>query len=328
MRSGCSSVWSLIAACWLLQGSALYAQTTAARLTGNIIDPSGAGIPGAEVTAINEQTGAKRQATSNELGYYVVPMLPPGSYRITVHRGGFQDVNRPGVILEVDQVARVDFALPVGKVTESVEVTAQAPLLQTATSSVGQVVESQQISDLPLNTRTALGLLGLSAGVAVGRGFDPNTFNEANNFSASGSRPGQNEFLLDGVPNTLPGVWPGRGILGVTVPVDSVQEFKVQVNNFAAEYGRTGGGLINTVTRSGTNAFHGSLYHYLRNSAMDANDFFSNRSGIELGSFKRNQFGGTFGGPILRNRTFFFVNYQGTRARVADSATLDRKSVV
>jgi len=206
-------------------------------------------------------------------------------------------------------------------VTQTVEIPARSPLLETATSSTGQVVENKQITDLPLNTRTALGLLGLSAGVSVSRNFDANTFNNANLFSASGSRPGQNEFLLDGAPNTLPGIWPGRGILGVTVPVDSIQEFKVQTNAYAAEFGRSGGGLINTVSRSGSNELHGSLFHFLRNSKMDANNFFNNRNEVPLGSFKRNQFGAAVGGPIWRNRAFYFANFQGTRFREGSHAT-------
>ena len=159
---------------------------------------------------------------------------------------------------------------------------------------------------------------------SLGRSFNPDVFNSANLFSANGSRPGQNEILLDGAPNTTPGVWPGRGILGTPVVVDSIQEFKVQTSVFSAEYGRTGGGLVNMVSRSGSNEWHGSLFEFVRNSKMDANNFFANRGGVSLGSFKRNQFGGTLGGPVTlpkiyrgRNRTFFFVNYQGTRDRSA-----------
>jgi len=271
------------------------------------------------VTVANQQTGVQHETTANSVGYYAALLLPPGEYEVTAEKSGFQRTTRSDVRLEVDQVAKVDLTLQIGAVTEVVEVTDQAPLLQTSTSSVGQVIDNEQIMNLPLNTRTALGLIGLSPGVNVGRNFDANQYNRANQFSASGSRPGQNEFLLDGAPNTLPGVYAGRGILGVAVPVDSIQEFKVQTNAFSAEFGRSGGGLINTVTKSGSNQLHGSLFDYLRNSKMDANNFFANAAGVPLGSFKRNQFGGTVGGPIARNRTFFFVNYQGTRARTASN---------
>ncbi len=310
-----------IIALYLLLSSMAFAQSSAGRVTGTIADSTGGVIPGAQVRLISVDTGVERAVSSNEQGYYNFPLVPAGVYRIVVSREGFQTVNRTGVTIEVEQVANVDFNLNVGVVSETVEVRETTPLLQASTSSLGQVVESQQIMDLPLNTRTALGLLGLSAGVTVGRGFDANTFNNANLFSAGGSRPGQNEFLLDGAPNTLPGVWAGRGILGVTVPVDSIQEFKVQTNAFSAEYGRSGGGLVNTVSKSGTNSFHGSLYNFLRNSKLDANNFFANRNNVPLGSFKRNQFGGTIGGPIHRNHTFFFVNYQATRARTAANST-------
>jgi len=182
------------------------------------------------------------------------------------------------------------------------------------------------LSDLPLNNRTGLGLLLLSDNIVIGRGFDPGLYNGANLFSANGSRPGQNEILLDGAPNTLPGVWPGRGIMGVAVPIEAVQEFKVQTSVFAAEFGRSGGGLVNMVSRTGTNQLHGSLFEYLRNSELDANNFFNNRAGVPRRSFKRNQFGGSLGGPVGIpglyngvNRTFFFTTYQATRARTADS---------
>jgi hypothetical protein len=297
------------------------AQSTAGRIEGTVMDSSGAVVPEATVLLVGSETARQWQTVSNELGYYTFALVPPGRYQLLVEKQGFQKVSRSNLIMEVDQVARVDFTMTLGAVAETIEITAQSPLLQVSNSSLGQVIENRQITDLPLNTRTALGLLGLTAGVTVGRGFDANTFNNANLFSAGGSRPGQNEFLLDGAPNTLPGIWPGRGILGVTVPVDSIQEFKVQTNAFSAEFGRSGGGLINTVSKSGTNDLHGSLFHYLRNSKLDANNFFNNRNDIPLGNFKRNQFGGTVGGPIVRTKTFFFANYQATRAREAANST-------
>ena len=286
-----------------------------AQITGLVTDLTGAVIPETAVTVMNEETDITTNTRTNEVGAYTAPLLKPGAYRVSAQKEGFRPVSRSGITLEVDQVARIDFELQVGAVTEVIAVVQTAPLLQTSTSSVGQVIANQQILDLPLNNRTAMGLLGLSAGVIVGRNWQPDRYFAANQFSASGSRAGQNEFLLDGTPNTTPGVWPGRGILGIPIPVDSIQEFKVQTNSFSAEFGRSGGGLINAVSKSGTNEYHGSLFWYLRNSAMDANNFFANRAGIPLTSFKRNQFGATFGGPISENKTFFFLNYQGTRVR-------------
>lgn len=293
--------------------SAAYAQT--GQISGIVSDASGAVIPGTKIAAVNEETGIIHNTTTNEAGAYTVPLLRPGLYEVSAQHEGFRPVSRSGIRIEVDHVARIDFRLQVGDVSERIEVVQTAPLLQTSTSSVGQVIENQQIIDLPLNNRTALGLLGLSAGVVPGRNWSPDNYSAASQFSAGGSRAGQNEFLLDGTPNTVPGIWPGRGILGMLIPVDSIQEFKVQTNSFAAEFGRSGGGLVNSVSKSGTNEMHGSLFWYLRNSAMDSNNFFANRAGVPLVSFKRNQFGGTAGGPFARDRSFFFFNYQGTRVR-------------
>jgi hypothetical protein len=306
---------------------AALAQSTTAQLTGVVTDASGAVAPQARVTVTNMATGIAREVPTNELGYYTAALLPPGTYSVRVQKDGFRTLTRPGVALNVDQVARMDFRLEVGAVSETINVTTSAPLLEASTSSLGQVVDAKQFSDLPLNSRTALGLLALSDQVSLGRNFQADVFNQANQFSANGSRAGQNEFLLDGAPNTTPGVWAGRGILGTPVVLDAILEFKVQTSVFSAEYGRTGGGLVNMVSKSGSNEWHGGLFEYLRNSTLDANNFFSNRGGVALGSFKRNQFGGTLGGPVTipklyrgRNRTFFFVNYQGTRARTAASA--------
>jgi hypothetical protein len=316
--------------------SGILAQT--AQITGLVTDSSNAAILGAELSVTNAETGVSRKTVANEQGNYAVPLLQPGIYSVTVQSQGFRSVSQTNIRLEVDQVLRIDFTLEVGTTTESITVTDTPPLLQTSSGSLGQVIESKQFTDMALNDRGALGLLALSDGVMPSRQFNAGSFSNANIFSANGSRPGQNEILLDGAPNTLPGVWPGRGILGTPVQVDAVREFKVQTSVFSAEYGRTGGGLINMVGRSGTNEMHGSLFHFLRNSALDANDFFNNRSGVPLGAFRRNQFGGTLGGPLVvpkfyngRNRTFFFFNYQGTRAaearqRIVSTPTAAMKS--
>jgi hypothetical protein len=300
---------------------AAYAQT--GQITGIVTDASGASVPGAQIAVTNTDTAVVRNTVSNATGNYTVPFLQPAVYNISVQAAGFKTLTRESVRLQVDDTLRLDFEMQVGNVAEAIEISATAELLQTASGSLGTVIESKQFTDLPLNNRTALGLLTLSEGVVASRGFS-SSFNAANQFSANGSRPGQNEILLDGAPNTLPGVWPGRGILGTPMPVDSVQEFKVQTSSFSAEFGRTGGGLVNMVTKSGSNEWHGSAFEFLRNSKFDANDFFSNRNGIPLGSFKRNQFGGTLGGPVIlpklyngRDKTFFFFNYQGTRASTA-----------
>ena len=226
MRIATSLILALIGA------ATTFGQSTTGQLTGAVTDASGAAVPGAKIRVVNADTGVARQVESNELGYYTAALLPPGSYNIHIEKEGFRTVSRSGVTLNVDQVARLDFRLEVGSLAETVEVTATSPLLEASTSSLGQVIDSKQFTDLPLNNRSALGLLSLSDNVALGRNFSPDVFNSANQFSANGSRPGQNEFLLDGAPNTTPGVWPGRGILGTPVVVDAIREFKVQTSVF------------------------------------------------------------------------------------------------
>jgi len=305
----------------------LKAQSTTAQITGRVSDPSGAVIPGALITVANVDTGVKRQTESNELGHYAVPLLPPGTYRVTVQKEGFRPVTRTGITLQVDQVARVDFVLEVGAVTETVEVSAAAPLLEQDSSSLGQVIDSSRILNMPLNGRMVFRLVQLTPGVLAPPGakgqfgdISVGTFDDVH-FSINGGRAQSNEVLIDGVPATT-----GFLNLFTTVPsVEATQEFKVQSNNLSAEWGRFGGGVINVSTRSGTNQLRGSLFEFLRNSALDANEFFNKGAGKAKPPFRMNQFGGAVGGPLLlgklysgRSRTFFFSDYQGTRWRRGD----------
>jgi hypothetical protein len=303
----------------VLMPCSIYAQT--AQVSGIISDTSHARLPNARIEITNKATGTVRTTVANSEGAYTLALLPPGTYNLKVEATGFRSRNQNNVVLEVEQSARLDIVLEVGSTSDSVNVSDTAPLLQAGNASLGQVIESKQFNDMPLNDRSALGLLSISDGVITSRSFDPQTYSAANIFSAGGSRAGQNEMLLDGAPNTMPGVWPGRGILGTSMQVDAVQEVKVQTSSFSAEYGRTSGGLVNMVSRSGGNEWHGTVFEYLRNSRLDANDYFNNANGVALGSFRRNQFGATFSGPVRiprlydgRNRTFFFLNYQGTLA--------------
>jgi len=304
-----------------------WSQSTSSTVTGKISDPSGSTVPEASVSASNEDTGLRRSGTSNTEGNYVLPLLPPGKYRITVQKEGFRPVTRSGVVLQVDQVARIDFVLDVGAVTDSVEVTANAPLLDQETSSLGQVVDNRKIMSLPLNGRMTFRLVNLTPGVLTTPGssgqfgdVSVGTFDDIN-FSINGGRAQSNEVMVDGVPSTT-----GFLNLFTTVPsVDATQEFKVQSNAMSAEWGRFGGGVINVSTRGGTNQFHGSLFEFLRNSAFDSNEFFNKRAGRNKPPFRMNQFGTAVGGPIRlgrlydgRNKTFFFANYEGTRWRRGD----------
>src|SRR5574340_349145 len=306
--------------CVLISSLTLPAQTTSAEITGTITDASGALVAAAAVTVENLETGVKREAKTNEAGSYAVPSLQPGNYRVMVEASGFKPVNRSGIRLVVDQVARIDFQLEVGAVTETVEVTAEAPLLAQDPSSLVQVIDSSKIVNIPLNGRSPFRLVQLTPGVlgvpsTNGQFGDlpVNTMDDSI-ISINGGRAKTNEVLIDGIPSTT-----GFVNQMTTIPnVDATQEFKVQSSNLSAEFGRFTGGVINVSTRPGTNQLHGSVYEFMRNSAMDANEFFNKRSGNRVPAFRMNQYGFAAGGPVYipklidgRNRTFFFTDFQG-----------------
>lgn len=316
-------LWLVILA--LADASVAVAQT--AQVTGRIADSSGAVLPGAAVTITHIAKGIDRETHSNAEGYYTVPMLEPATYRMTVQISGFKPVTRSGITLQVQQVARIDFILELGDVQENVTVTGEAPLLERDTSSVGHVVDNARIVNLPLNQRNPFALAFLVPGVTGSIGFQGS--GQGNIISVNGGRGGSTEFLLDGISAAPPLVNPAQGFAALP-SVDAVQEFKVQTNNYSAEYGRSGSGIINLIFKSGTNDLHGSVFEFLRNAALDANNFFANKNGIPLESFRRNQFGASLGGPVVlpkrlfgplaydgHNRTFFFAAYEGLRAHTA-----------
>ena len=303
---------ALIAMGFALAVSRLTAQTTAAQITGRITDASGGVIVGARVVAANVGTGALRETVSNETGNYTVPLLEPGSYSLSVRKDGFRAAEREGVTLHVNQLARIDLVLPVGDVAEKIVVTADAALLEADQASLGTVVDNRKITDLPLNGRNPFDLAFLTPG-AVAYNRLPLAGNNIplSNLSINGGPTMGNEILLDGIPDTSPQF----NQFAIIPSIDAVQEFKVQTNNMSAEFGRTSGGVVNVSMRGGTNSYHGSLYEFVRNSAFDANNWFNNASAQKLPPFRYNQFGGTFGGPIRKDKTFFFFNYEGTRRR-------------
>lgn len=299
------------------------AQQQTAQLTGRITDSSGAAIPDATVAVTNGAHGIKVVVKSDARGSYVVPLLPPADgYEVTVSRTGFNQVKRGGITLQVAQVAQVNIQLEVGSVKQTVVVTGAPPLLDTQTSSVGQVITARTISNLPLNGRSSFRLIQLTPGVtfnssAYGQFGDvPVNTTWDTNFSISGGQAQSNEILIDGIPSTT-----GFFDQITTIPsVDDTEEFKVESNNLSAEYGRFGGGVINVTTKSGTNDLHGTVFEFLRNSALDANDYFDARAGKKIPTLQMNQFGFAVGGPVFlphiyhgRDKTFFFVDYQGTR---------------
>jgi len=289
--------------------TAAFAQT--ASLTGRVTDPSGAVVPDARVQARAVESGLVSNAVTTSEGYYSLPALPPGKYEIEIAKTGFVPVRQTGLELAVQQVARLDVVLKIGAVAETVEITGQAPLLESETATAGQVINNRQVSELPLLGRNTYALAMLVPGVRPSAGVNNLVIDMIStvSYSINGQRPSANEFLLDGAPNTSP----SQNQPVVNANPDMVQEFKVETNNFSAEYGRAAGGVFNVVTKSGTNQFHFSAYEFFRNDKLNANDFFANTAGQKRPPFKFNQFGGTLGGPVVKNRTFFFVNTELVR---------------
>ena len=293
----------------LLAVSAAFAQT--ASLTGRVTDPSGAIVPQAAVTVQSVDSSVSTTVQSNEQGYYNFPSLLPGSYNLSVSKAGFKPVRQTNLALAVQQAARIDLTLEVGAVTETVDVSAQAVLLDSESSTVGQVVGTKQIAELPLLGRNpyALGMLVPGVRQAIGVNNLPIDQISTVSITINGQRASANEFLLDGAPNTAP----SQNQPVINANPDAVLEFKVETNSFSAEYGRASGGIFNVITKSGTNDPHATLYEFLRNDKLNANDWFANRAGSARPPFKFNQFGGSLGAPVViphvyngKNKTFIF----------------------
>jgi hypothetical protein len=274
------------------------AQVTSGSLTGIVTDPSGAVIPAARINLTDTSKGYDYTATTDTVGRYVITNLPPSTYSISAEAPGFKTYKRGGIVLDVGTRSSVDVRLEVGATAQAVEVRGAAPLLSTQDAVTGQEVDRSLINDLPLVGRAIFDLAFLAPGViqAPGATFGPQ--NNGNNFVSNGGRNATAEVLIDGVAATT--YEPNTGINTVlyTPSVDAVQEFKIMQNNYTAEEGFTGNTYVNMVLRSGTNAFHGSVYEFLRNDKLDANNFFSNSSNGKLPPLRRNQYGLTFGGPI------------------------------
>ncbi len=305
----------------LATATPMLGQVAGGTIQGLVSDPTGATVAGAHVSVTAKATGVTRTVASNSTGFYAVPDLQPAVYTIAVTASGFSSKTADNVTLTVGANLTVNFPLSLGKSTEQVEVVDTASTVDLATSEINEVVESATMRQLPLNGRdwsqlitlepganavrnqSAIGAAGTSDVNRVLRGF-------GTQMAISGMRPQQNNYRLDGVSfNDYTNGAPG-GVLGTITGVDAVQEFSVITTNYSAEYGKTSGGVINAVTRSGTNQLHGSAYEFIRNSAMDARNYFD---GPTIAPFRRNQFGGTIGGPVVHDKTFFFFNYEGLR---------------
>lgn len=289
------------------------AQQDAATVTGEVTDPSGAVVPGATITVTNVGTGIALTTVTNGSGLYTLSGLRPGDYTLMIELQGFSRFARTGLTLQVAQVVRLDARLQTGNLTEAVEVSAATPLLQTTNSSRGSVIDERKIVDLPLNGRDYNQLALLSPGVLPGT---PRlaSVNFKGVLNVNGNRTFNNVFLLDGVDNiSYSNSFRGENVQLVQPSIEALQEFKIQTNAYSAEYGRSSGAVINATIKSGTNTLRGSAYEFMRNDALDANNFFSQRLGAPKPERKRDQFGGAAGGPIVRNRTFWFGDYEGLR---------------
>jgi len=304
---------------WLGVGSAaLFAQQST--IQGVVKDSSGAAIPGASVTVSNTGTAVAQTTTSNEEGFYSVPFLIPGVYSIRASAQGFAARTISKLTLDVGATARADFSLEIGQVETSVEVSSTAALLNTETTTVGQVIDNKRVVELPLNGRNYLELAQLTTGVGPAGPLMRSGPRGA--FTALGSRAYQTNIVLDGVDNSLryAGGQIASEAQSVTPSVDAVQEFKVVTNNNSAEYGYRMGGTVIVQTKSGSNQYHGGVYEFLRNDRFAANNFFANASGQDKTVYKRNQFGVTLGGRIVADKTFFFGSYEGTRVRIGENS--------
>jgi len=296
------------------------AQLYTGSVTGVVTDTSGAAMPAAKITLVDENKGFSFTATTDSVGRYVLRSIPPGTYKITVEAANFQGQTQDHVKLDVTQNISIDFTMKVGTTTTSVEVNASSVQLQTEDAVTGQVVNRKFVNDLPLLDRNFTNLAYLAPGVTETSAPGSQNSQGGINFNSNGSRNATADVLIDGASAT--NFDQNSGILNVpySPSVDSVEEFKVQQTNFTAEYGFAGGTIINVVTRSGGNQFHGSGYEFFRNSVLDANDWFTNQAGQPIPALKRNNFGGTFGGPIRKDKTFFFVDYEGLRENRATSS--------
>jgi hypothetical protein len=314
-RSGVGTVgwWALIALCVLFAARALRADVVGT-VSGTVTDRSGAVIPNATVELKNGDTGYDRQTTVNSTGFYEFPSVPIGDhYVIQVHADGFKPLNQSDITLLVNQTYRADFRLDVGSVSQTVNVQGQPVQVETASNQIGDVIEDTKITALPLNGRSYIDLLGLQAGVvAVGSRQSQLNFpkpadglGDVGNLSVNGMQESANEFVVNG-SSAQEVVNNGAAIVPV---LDSIQEFRLLTNTFDAEYGHSAGAIVNVVTKSGTNNIHGSGFYFLRNQALDARNYFS----PTLGTFTRNQYGGTIGGPIVKDKLFFFGDYEGQR---------------
>src|SRR5688572_12783217 len=293
----------------------LAAQAVSGTILGEVADTTGAVIPGATVTLTNADTGFTRTVVSDSKGEFTAPSIPTGTYTASAEMQGFKKFTLANVVLGVDQKVRVSLKLDLGAMTELVEIQAEVPLVQTSSSDLSATITEEQIKTLPLNGRNFVSLTRTVPGVLRGipganiDGAGSLAWRASASFSANGHRPRDNNFMLDGVDNNE--TWLQTVV--IFPAVEALDEFKMQTSTYSAEFGKSLGGVVNLQIKSGTNVMRGSGFEFHRNDALDANNFFNNRAGRAKPDFKQNQFGGTLGGPLFKDKTFFFGSYQGHR---------------
>jgi len=310
------AVWIFVLGIVAILGSGqAYAQVSGATLSGAVKDSSGAVVPNAQISITDTATGVSRSVTSNVAGIYNAPNLSPGNYEVRVTSAGFRTQVERGITLTVGAQQVLDISLQVGQITQTVEITTEAPTVELTSSELSATVNSTTVRELPLNGRSWTDLAVLQPGVVASTTHPSVDVNRGygGQLSISGARPQQNNYRLDGISiNDYSNGGPGS-VLGQNLGVEAIQEFSVLTSNYSAEYGKTSGGVVNAISRSGTNQFHGSVYEFLRNSALDADNFFDNSNGVPKPPFRRNQFGVSGGGPIRKDHTFIFGDYEGIR---------------
>src|SRR5260370_29532424 len=290
-----------------------WGQEVTASITGTVTDPRGAALPGATVTATSQERGQTYATLTNDSGLYRIAQLPVGTYAVKVEKSGFSLASYPAFVLTLNQVARVDVAMKVGQTTETVEVTGAAPILATEATQVDTVINAATNDNMPLASRNYVQLTLLAPGSVS---TDPSSFNNGNNTGGYGGRPlingnreQSNNFLLDGMDNNQV----SDNLLGYTPAPDAIEEFNLITNNAPAEFGNFEGGIVNATIKSGTNSFHGDIWEVFRNNDLNTNSWSNNCNHLPVAALRWNMFGATLGGPIIKNKLFFFVDYQGQR---------------
>ncbi|HEY4879152.1 MAG TPA: carboxypeptidase regulatory-like domain-containing protein, partial [Candidatus Acidoferrales bacterium] len=304
-----------VLACCLFFTLSLPGQSFYGSIVGTVSDSSAAALPGAAVTLTSADSGFKRTTTTGDDGNFSFLSLVPGTYTVTIEKTGFKSYTRDSITIQVDSTVRVEVGMQVGAIDQRVEVSSAAPLMQTENAALGQVVNSETVQEMPLNGRNVLNLTSLVPGVVTQGGAAGNLTSQnifaSGNYQINGGTANQNAMYYDGSPIQV-----SYGSLTALIPTqDAVAEFKVQTNSNDAEYGRYSGGVINLTTKSGGNQYHGSAYEFLRNKVLNANNYFSNDTGTPRPPFTQNQYGVTFGGPIKKDKLFFFFNYEGFALR-------------